>query len=35
VGLHGGPPRSPLQSVSAEEMDTVRARLESAGVLPS
>lgn len=35
VGLHGGPPRSPLLPVSAEERAVVRARLESAGVLPT
>lgn len=33
VGLHGGPPRSPLLPVSGDELATVRARLESAGVL--
>ena len=35
VGLHGGPTRSPLLPVSAEELATIRARLESAGVLPT
>lgn len=35
VGLRGGPPRSPLLPVSADELATVRARLESAGVLPT
>jgi 4-hydroxy-2-oxoglutarate aldolase len=35
VGLHGGPPRSPLLPLSADELAIVRARLESAGVLPS
>ena len=35
VGLHGGQPRSPLLPVTAEELAIVRARLESAGVLPT
>lgn len=35
VGLYGGPPRSPLLSLSADELATVRTRLESAGVIPS
>jgi len=35
VGLRGGPPRSPLLPVSGDELATVRARLESAGVLPT
>ena len=35
VGLHGGPPRSPLLPVTAEERAVIRARLESAGVLPT
>lgn len=35
VGLHGGPPRSPLLSLTADELATVRARLESSGVLPT
>ncbi len=35
VGLHGGPTRSPLLPVSAEELVIIRARLESAGVLPT
>ncbi len=35
VGLQGGPTRSPLQALTADELATVRARLESAGVLPS
>lgn len=35
VGLHGGPTRSPLLPVSAEELAIIRARLESAGVLPT
>lgn len=33
VGLHGGPTRSPLLPVSAEELATVRARLTGAGLL--
>lgn len=33
VGLHGGPTRSPLLPVSAEELETVRARLAGAGLL--
>lgn len=35
VGLKGGAPRSPLLPVSDDELAIVRARLESAGVLPS
>jgi 4-hydroxy-2-oxoglutarate aldolase len=35
VGLKGGPTRGPLLPLSAEELATVRARLESAGVLPT
>ncbi len=35
VGLKGGPPRSPLLPLTADEVATVRARLESAGVLPT
>ncbi len=35
VGLRGGAPRSPLLPVSDTELATVRARLESAGVLPT
>ena len=35
VGLCGGPTRSPLLPVSAEELAIIRARLESAGVLPT
>ncbi len=35
VGLHGGHTRSPLLPVSAEELAIIRARLESAGVLPT
>jgi 4-hydroxy-2-oxoglutarate aldolase len=35
VGLSGGPPRSPLQPVSDEERAVIRARLETAGLLPS
>jgi len=35
VGLRGGVPRSPLLPVSADEQAIVRARLESAGVLPT
>lgn len=35
VGLHGGPTRSPLLPVSSDEVATIRARLESAGVLPT
>lgn len=33
VGLRGGPTRSPLLPVSAEEAETVRARLAGAGLL--
>lgn len=33
VGLYGGPTRSPLLPVSAEELATVRARLTGAGLL--
>ena len=33
VGLRGGAPRSPLLAASADEVATVRARLESAGLL--
>ena len=33
VGLRGGAPRSPLLAVSADEAATVRARLETAGLL--
>jgi 4-hydroxy-2-oxoglutarate aldolase len=35
VGLKGGPTRSPLLPVSPEESAIVRARLESAGVIPT
>ena len=35
VGLKGGAPRSPLLPLSADELATVRARLEAAGVIPS
>ncbi len=35
AGLQGGPTRSPLLPVSAGELAIVRARLESAGVLPT
>jgi 4-hydroxy-2-oxoglutarate aldolase len=35
VGLRGGAPRAPLLSVSREEMAIVRARLESAGLIPA
>ncbi len=35
VGLQGGAPRGPLLPVSDEERAIVRARLESAGVLPT
>jgi len=35
VGLKGGPPRSPLLPLTPDEVATVRARLESAGVLPT
>jgi 4-hydroxy-2-oxoglutarate aldolase len=35
VGLKGGPTRGPLLPLSADELATVRARLESAGVLPT
>lgn len=33
VGLSGGPTRAPLLPVSAEELETIRARLASAGLL--
>jgi 4-hydroxy-2-oxoglutarate aldolase len=35
VGLRGGPPRSPLLPMTAEERLVIRTRLESAGVLPT
>ena len=35
VGLAGGAPRSPLQPVSADETALIRARLETAGLLPA
>jgi len=35
VGLHGGPPRRPLLAASADEVAIVRARLETAGLLPA
>jgi len=35
VGLKGGEPRRPLLSVVGEELETVRARLGSAGLLLS
>ena len=35
VGLSGGAPRSPLQRVTDDEFAIVKARLESAGLLPS
>ena len=35
VGLRGGAPRSPLLPLSADELATVRARLEAAGVVPT
>lgn len=35
VGLSGGMPRSPLQPLSDAEREIVRARLETAGLLPS
>lgn len=35
VGLHGGAPRSPLLGASADEFAIVRARLETAGLLPA
>jgi 4-hydroxy-2-oxoglutarate aldolase len=35
VGLHGGPPRSPLLPLSDDELATVRTRLATAGVLPT
>jgi len=35
VGLHGGAPRSPLLSANADERAIVRARLETAGLLPA
>lgn len=35
VGLRGGPPRSPLLPLSADEHAIVQTRLESAGVIPS
>jgi 4-hydroxy-2-oxoglutarate aldolase len=33
VGLSGGPTRSPLQPVSAEELETIRTRLSGAGLI--
>ncbi len=35
VGLKGGAPRSPLLAATAEEQAIVRARLETAGLLPA
>lgn len=35
VGLAGGAPRGPLQPLSAEERAVVRARLETAGLIPA
>ena len=35
VGLRGGAPRSPLLAASADEVAIVRARLETAGLLPA
>ena len=35
VGLHGGPPRSPLLPVSDTELAIVQARLAAAGILPN
>ncbi|WP_373067292.1 hypothetical protein [Gemmatimonas sp.] len=35
VGLHGGAPRSPLLAANADEQAIVRARLETAGLLPA
>lgn len=35
VGLKGGPPRSPLLAVSTDEQAIIRARLESAGLIPT
>ncbi len=35
VGLHGGAPRSPLLAVGLDERAVVKARLETAGVLPA
>ncbi len=35
VGLWGGPPRSPLQRLTAEELAIVKARLGSAGLIPA
>ena len=35
VGLRGGPTRSPLLPVTPEESAIIRARLESAGVIPT
>lgn len=35
VGLNGGAPRSPLLSLNAEEVEIVKARLESAGMVPA
>ena len=33
VGLDGGPPRSPLLPVDGDELATVRARLQAAGLI--
>jgi 4-hydroxy-2-oxoglutarate aldolase len=35
VGLNGGAPRSPLLAAKADEVAIVRARLETAGLLPA
>lgn len=35
VSLRGGPPRSPLLPLSKEELQTVKARLVSSGVIPT
>ncbi len=35
VGLHGGAPRSPLLPVVGDELAIVKARLETAGLLPA
>jgi len=35
VGLSGGAPRSPLQRVTSDEAEIVKARLGSAGLIPA
>ena len=35
VGLAGGAPRSPLQPLTSDERATVRARMETAGLISS